>query len=91
MNFIHSDLGFRQRGDLVEITLSSGANVRLLDNAEFSSYQSGRAHRFIGGLAKRSPVRLAIPSAGRWHVAVDMQGLRGSARASIRVLSSAAG
>lgn len=91
MNFIHSDLGFRQQGDLIEITLSSGANVRLMDNAEFSSYQRGRAHRFIGGLAQQSPVRLAIPSAGHWHVAVDMQGLRGSARASIRVLSNASG
>jgi hypothetical protein len=91
MNFIRSDLGFRQQGDLVEITLNSGANVRLMDDADFSSYQSGRAHRFIGGLAKRSPVRLAIPSAGHWHVAVDMQGLRGTARASIRVLSSASG
>jgi Domain of unknown function (DUF1883) len=91
MNFIHSDLGFRQPGELVEIVLSGGANVRLMDNAEFSSYRSGRAHRFIGGLAKRSPIHLAIPSAGHWHVAVDMQGLRGTAEASIRVLSGAPG
>ena len=29
MQFIHTDLGFRQKGEIVEITLTSGANVRL--------------------------------------------------------------
>ena len=86
MQFIHSDLGQRRSGEIVEVTLTSGANVRLMDSSNFSSYKNGRQHRFVGGLAKRSPVRLSIPSSGRWHVAVDMQGLRGSTRASIRVL-----
>lgn len=87
MQFVHHDLGNRQSGDVVEITLSAGANVRLLDAANFSSYRTGRSHQFIGGLAQRSPIRLAIPDSGHWHVAVDMQGLRGSVRSSARVLS----
>lgn len=86
MQFIHSDLGQRRSGEIVEVILTSGANVRLMDSSNFSSYKNGRQHRFVGGLAKRSPVRLSIPSSGHWHVAVDMQGLRGSTRASIRVL-----
>jgi uncharacterized protein DUF1883/TIR domain-containing protein len=86
VQFIHTDLGYRQRGEIVEITLTSGANVRLMDSSNFSSYKSGRQHRYHGGLAKQSPIRLAIPSSGHWHVAVDMQGLRGSTRASVRVL-----
>lgn len=86
MQFIHNDLGHLQGGEIVEVTLTNGANVRLLDSSNFSSYKSGRQHRFIGGLAKRSPLRLQIPRAGRWHVAIDMQGLRGSTRASVRVL-----
>lgn len=89
MQFIHNDLGNRQAGEIVEVTLTSGANVRLLDSSNFSSYKSGRQHRFIGGLAKRSPLRLQIPRAGHWHVAIDMQGLRGSTRASVRVLPGA--
>ncbi|RJF75634.1 DUF1883 domain-containing protein [Deinococcus cavernae] len=85
--FIHSDLGQRQAGEIVEITLQgSAANVRLMDSGNFSSYRNGRQHRYVGGLAKRSPVRLQIPSSGHWHVAVDMQGLRGNVRASTRVL-----
>jgi hypothetical protein len=85
MEYIHNDLGFRQEGEIVEIALSGGANVRLMDSSNFSSYQSGQRYRFSGGLAKQSPIRLAIPNGGHWHVAVDMQGLRGSVRASIRV------
>jgi hypothetical protein len=86
LQFIHNDLGQRKRGEIVEVTLTSGANVRLMDSSNFSNYKNGRQHRYTGGLAKRSPIRLAIPSSGHWHVAVDMQGLRGSTRASVRVL-----
>lgn len=89
MQFIHNDLGNCKGGEIVEITLTSGANVRLLDSSNFSSYKSGRQHRFIGGLAKRSPLRLQIPRAGHWHVAIDMQGLRGSTRAAVRMLPGA--
>ncbi len=73
MNFVHHDLGHRSRGEIVEINLSgSAANVRLLDSSNFRSYRAGRKHRYTGGLAKRSPVRLQIPHSGHWHVAVDL-------------------
>lgn len=88
MQFIHTDLGRRQKGEIVEVTLTAGANVRLMDSSNFSSYKNGRQHRYYGGLAKKSPIRLPIPSSGHWHVAVDMQGLGGSTRASVRVLPS---
>lgn len=89
MQFIHNDLGQRKKGEIVEITLTSGANVRLMDNSNFNSYKNGRQHRYAGGLAKRSPVRLQIPSSGHWHVAIDMQGLRGSTKAAVRMLPGA--
>ena len=90
MSFVQYDLGTRSAGETVEITLSgNAANVRLMDSLNFSSYKSGRQHRYFGGLAKRSPVHLQIPHSGRWYVAVDMQGLRGTVRSSARVLPSA--
>lgn len=82
--FIHFDIGNCRRGDVIEVTLTHGANVRLLDSSNFSKYRYGRAHRYHGGLAKQSPVRLSVPSSGHWHVAIDMQGLRGSTRASVQ-------
>jgi hypothetical protein len=86
MDFTHYDLGQLKRGSVVVVTLQgNAANVRLLDSSNFSSYRNGRQHRYIGGLAKQSPVRLAIPTDGRWHVAVDMQGLAGKVSTSIAV------
>ncbi len=90
MQFIQNDLGFRQAGDVVEVTLTAGANVRLMDSSNFSAYRNGRQHRYTGGLARQSPVRLEIPTSGSWHVAVDMQGLRGSTRAGVRVIPGSA-
>ena len=89
MQFIHSDLGHRSKGEIVEFTLSHGANVRLLTSSNFSNYKNGRRHNYHGGLAKKSPTRLAIPSSGHWHAVVDTQGLSNSTRASIRVLPGA--
>ncbi len=86
MQFIHTDLGYKKKGEIVEVTLTAGANVRLMDSSNFSSYKNGRQHRYYGGLAKHSPIRLPIPSSGHWHVAVDMQGLVGSTRSSVRIL-----
>ena len=90
MQFIDLDLGHCQRGDIAEVTLSAGANVRLMDSSNFNAYRNGRQHRYIGGLAQKSPVRLQVPNSGHWHVAVDMQGLRGSVRASGRRIPGSA-
>lgn len=87
MEFVHHDLGHRSTGEIVEIVLSgNAANVRLMDSSNFQSYRSNRQHRCIGGLAKKSLVRLRIPNSGHWHVAVDLAGLRGSVRSSARIL-----
>jgi Domain of unknown function (DUF1883)/TIR domain len=86
LNFLHFDLGSCQRGEIVEVTLTNVANVRLMSSSDFSSYKNGRQHRYIGGLAKRSPTRIQITNSGHWYVAVDMQGLQGSTRASVRKL-----
>ena len=89
MKFTHYDLGNKRSGEIVEVTLSgSAANVRLMDSSNFNNYKNGRRHRYFGGLAKKSPIRLQIPNSGHWHVTVDMAGLRGTVRSSIRTLPS---
>jgi hypothetical protein len=90
-NFIHTDLGYQKRGDIVEVVLSgSAANVRLLDSSNFQRYRRGERHKYYGGLGSKSPVRLGIPHSGHWHVAVDVQGLRGTVRAGVSVVPAAA-
>ncbi|MEN3157278.1 DUF1883 domain-containing protein [Alkalimonas sp. NCh-2] len=89
MNFLKYDLGNLKRGEVVEVTLTSGANVRLMDSSNFNNYKNGRKHKYYGGLARQSPVRIAVPNSGHWYVAIDMQGLRGSTNASVRVVPGA--
>lgn len=90
MKYNHYDLGQCKRGEIIEVTLKgSGANVRLMNSSNFSSYKAGRSHKYIGGLVKRSPYRVQIPNSGRWHLTVDMAGLRGTVRSSIRRLPGA--
>ena len=73
----------------MEVTLQgSAANVRLMDNSNFNSFKAGRRHTYHGGLVKKSPVQLKVPRSGTWHVTVDMQGLRGTVRSSIHVISA---
>ena len=87
MQFTHYKLGYVAGGTVVEVTLQgSTANVRLMDSSNLNSYKAGRQHRYHGGLVRKSPVRLQVPRSGTWHVAVDMQGLRGTVRSGIRVI-----
>ena len=91
MEFTHYRLGYVAAGTVAEVTLSgSAANVRLMDQSSFNNYKAGRQHRYRGGLATRSPLRLQVPRSGTWHVTVDMQGLRGTVRSSIRVIPAEA-
>ena len=87
MQFTHYDLGNLSRGQIVEVTLSgSAANVRLLDSSNFQRFKSNRRHTFYGGHATRSPIRLSVPRAGRWHVVIDLGGYKGRVRSGIRIL-----
>ena len=88
MNFLHYEVDTHD-GDVIEVMLDRRANVRVLDGSNFSSFRSGRRHSYVGGLAKRSPIRLAAPHAGRWHVVVDLGGYAGSVRAGVRVRRAA--
>jgi hypothetical protein len=90
VKYLHSDLGNRSRGDVLVVTLTRGANVRLLDSSNFSKYKQGKEHRFHGGRATKSPVQIPIPRSGRWHAVVDMQGLKGATQAGFKVFNGAA-
>lgn len=87
MNFTHYDLGQKSGGEIIEVTLSNAANVRLMDSSNFQNYKNGRKHRYYGGYVTKAPVRLTIPSSGSWHLTVDLGGHAGSVKSSIRILS----
>ncbi len=92
MNYIHSDLGNRTRGDVVEVNLrGTQANVLIMDSSNYSSFRSRRSYReAYGGTWKRSPVHLTIPRSGHWYGVVYIPpGFRGRVSAGFRVLPGA--
>ena len=83
MNFLHYPLNLSS-GDIVEVTLDTQANVRLLDEANFTKYQRGDKHTYYGGLAKVSPIKIPAPHPGSWHLVIDLGGYAGTVRASVK-------
>lgn len=84
--YTHYDLKDIKAGVVIEIALSAIANVRLMSHADFDLFKNGRKHQFLGGVAKKSPIRLTIPKSAHWHVIVDMEGHPGKADSSIRIV-----
>lgn len=88
LNYLHYEFDLNG-GDTVEVILDSHANVRLMDNANFALYQAGKRHFALGGFARTSPIHITAPSAGHWHVVVDLGGFPGTVRATAHVLQGA--
>jgi hypothetical protein len=86
MNFLHNDLGTLDDDQIVEVTLSSAANVKLMDSSNSNNYRNGGRHEYFGGYVTRSPFRISVPRSGHWHVAIDLGGHSGNVRAGVRVL-----
>jgi hypothetical protein len=76
-----------QAGDRVIVELDHQANVRLVDELNFGLFKRNQTHlRFGGGWATRSPVQLALPRSGSFHVVVDDAGRGGAIRAEVQLL-----
>ncbi len=82
---LHADYHLDE-GDIVHVTIDTQANVILLDDSNYQNYIQGRSFRHFGGLAKRSPVNIAVPSTGHWHVVIDLGGRSGRIRHSINII-----
>lgn len=86
MNFIYYDLKQVNSGRIVEVTLRSAANVRLMTSSNFYNFKNGRQYRYYGGFVQRSPFKISVPSPAHWYVVTDLGGYAGRVSASVRVL-----
>ena len=57
-----------------------------MNSSNYNNYKNGRRHSYYGGLVKKSPIILTIPTSGHWYITIDLAGLRGIVRSSIRKL-----
>jgi hypothetical protein len=87
--YAYYDLGQLVKGDTVVVRLRGSApNVLLLDRRNFERYRAGLRFEFVGGVQRRSPVRLPVPRDDHWYVALDLGGRPGRARGAVSVTSA---
>jgi hypothetical protein len=85
--YVTHDLGKLTAGMIVEVTPQQRCNVFLMDARALAIYRRGRSGQAVGGPADADvPVRLVVPATGTWTVLVDLGGVRGKIRASVRTL-----
>jgi len=88
--FTHYDLKAQRAGAVIEVTLSAVNNVRLMTASNFQRFRETLDFKYLGGVAKKSPIRLTIPESGHWHLIVDMEGHHGLADSSVKMIASPA-
>ncbi|MDE1158890.1 MAG: DUF1883 domain-containing protein [Neorhizobium sp.] len=84
--YTHYDLTMQRAGSTIEITLNAVANVRLMTSANFQRFTELLDFQYVGGVARKSPVKLAIPETGHWHLIVDEEGHHGLAGSSVKMI-----
>ena len=73
--------------NIIQVKLSKRANVRFMNTVNYQKYRMGKPYEFAGGTALESPVEFRPEDKRQWHVIIDMIGLQGETKASIKVLS----
>jgi hypothetical protein len=86
--FTHYDLKAQRAGATIEVTLSAVNNVRLMTAANFQRFTELLDFKYVGGVARKSPVRLTVPETGLWHLVVDMEGHHGLAESSVKLIAA---
>lgn len=85
MKYLDFDLGSLSGGEAVAVTLRGvESDVMLMSAADVHSFAAGGRYSYRGGHYRQSPVRLAVPAAGAWHVVVVPTG--GRVEACVTVL-----
>jgi hypothetical protein len=85
VNYAYFDFVTKAPGARVVTELQGvESDVLLLDDVNYRAFKAGRGYKYAGGHYKKSPVRLAVPSAGSWHVVVIPLG--GKVRAKFSVI-----
>ncbi|MQB05998.1 DUF1883 domain-containing protein [Agrobacterium tumefaciens] len=85
-HFTHYDLKELRAGTTIEVSLSAVNNVRLMTGANFQRFTELLDFKYLGGVAKKSPIRISIPETLHWHLVIDAEGHSGLAESSVKML-----
>lgn len=62
-----------EKGSTVVVTLSTAANVRLMDSSDLASYKAARRTE---GVVRSAPFRVTVPEIGICYLAIDLMALK---------------
>ncbi|UXY08969.1 DUF1883 domain-containing protein [Kosakonia sp. ML.JS2a] len=86
MSHIHSR-EYIEGGSTVSVQCSHQINVIVMDDTNYSNYNSGRGFRHYGGFYKMFPANIVVPTTGHWNIVLALPaGHRANIRYSINIL-----
>ncbi|KQQ58807.1 MULTISPECIES: DUF1883 domain-containing protein [Rhizobium/Agrobacterium group] len=84
--FTHYDLKELRAGAIIEVSLNAINNVRLMNSGNYQRFTEMLDFKYLGGVAKKSPLRVVIPETSHWHLIVDCEGHAALAESSVKML-----
>ncbi|KXG86114.1 DUF1883 domain-containing protein [Agrobacterium bohemicum] len=84
--FTHYDLKELRTGAIIEVSLNAVNNVRLMTSGNYQRFTEMLDFKYLGGVAKKSPVRVTIPETSHWHLIVDCEGHHTLAESAVKML-----
>ena len=84
--FTHYDLKELRTGAIIEVSLNAVNNVRLMTSGNYQRFTEMLDFKYLGGVAKKSPVRVSIPETSHWHLIVDCEGHHTLAESAVKML-----
>jgi hypothetical protein len=84
--FTHYDLKEVRVGAVIEVSLNAVNNVRLMTSGNYQRFTEMLDFKYLGGVAKKSPIRVTIPETSHWHLVVDCEGHHALAESAVKML-----
>jgi hypothetical protein len=84
--YTHYDLRQLREGAIIEVSLNAVNNVRLMTSGNYQRFTEMLDFKYLGGVAKISPLRVIIPETSHWHLIVDCEGHLDLAESSVKMI-----
>jgi hypothetical protein len=84
-NYLHYKCKVRPE-NFIQVSLSTKANIKLLDTLNFYKYQSGKPYEVSSEHLDLASVEIKVPFKSTWHVIIEHSYYDGPIRANVKVV-----
>ncbi|HEQ71058.1 MAG TPA: DUF1883 domain-containing protein [Spirochaetia bacterium] len=85
MNYLHYQCKVSPE-NYIKVSLSSRADVKLMDTLNFYRYQSGKPYQTTNVYSNVTELEVKVPFKSVWHVIVEQSDFPGMIRANVKVV-----